>query len=150
MPFLLDRRIFPSILCAESLRLLLERLAWRSFFRTNFPSWLTRGKTPNSQGEGKPTSKHLFHHVFSVGEISEPMFVWKIPGLLLGLILCMNLDTGTSWQNSHFLSVGPKMVWPKNILKIGPFCCFHSFSSNSFVLLLGFLKQAGGSLLLAT
>lgn len=62
----------------------------------------------------------------------------------------MNLDTGTSWQNSHFSLSWPQNGMAKEHLENRSLCCFHSFSSNSFVLLLGFLKQAGGSLLLAT
>ena len=33
------------------------------------PEAETVGKVPTLTGKGKPTSKHLFDHIFSVGEI---------------------------------------------------------------------------------
>ena len=71
MPFLPRQNVSFPAFCVLRVTDCLKRLAWRSFFRTNFPSWLTRGKAPTLTGKGKPTSKHLFHQVFSVGMIQR-------------------------------------------------------------------------------
>ena len=92
---------------------------------------MTVGKGPTFTGKGKPTAKHLFHHVFSVGEIrrdpvksSEPRSVLKVIGSC-GDTPCMGSwirDLGGKIRT--FPSVGPKVVGPSNSLKIHPIAVF--------------------------
>lgn len=59
---------FPSILCTERNTLLLKGLLGVHFSLPISPEPETIWKVPTLTGKGKPTSKHLLHHIFSVGE----------------------------------------------------------------------------------
>lgn len=74
MPFLPRRKIAFSIFCVLRVTDCLETLVWRSFFKASSPEAVTVGTLT---GKVKASSKGLFHHVFSIGEISEPRSIWS-------------------------------------------------------------------------
>lgn len=65
-----------------------------------------------------------------------PSSYWNILGRLRDTVQvgeCQGLDTGPWGQNSHFYSVGPKKMWPRNCLKLHPVAVFlFLLDSESF------------------
>ena len=80
MRFLPRRKMAFSIFCMLRVTDCLEILVWASFFKASSPEAVTIGRGPTLTGKVKATSKSLFHHVFSIGEISEPRSVWSYLG----------------------------------------------------------------------
>ena len=64
--------------------------------------------------------------------------------------MSVNQDTDLGGKICIYLSVGPKVGWPYNCLKIHPIAVFSLLTAQGLLHPLAFLKQAGSSQLLAT
>ena len=149
MPFLPRRKIAFSIFCVLRVTDCLETLVWRSFFKASSPEAVTVGRSYTLTGKVKASSKGLFHHVFSIGEISEPRSIWSYLASY-GYTPCVWTWLLDLWGKiCIFLSGGPNTVWPSNCLKIHPIAVFLLLNMLDLLHSLGFLKQAGSSQLLA-
>ena len=95
--------------------------------------------------KGKPISKHLFYHVFSVERSYEPRSVWKILGFCgdTPWVWTWILDFGGKIPS--FLLVGPKAVWPSNCLKNHSIAVFLLLTGLYLVYPSEFLKDVGRS-----
>ena len=113
LPSLKEHSFF-CVLNAEC-HILLERLAWRTFFSIIYPDGVSVGKAPTVIGKAKPPSKCLVHHIFSVAEIQGAQVFLPNTWFLWEYILRVNY------------SIDPKMVQPSNCLKLHPTAVFFSF-----------------------
>ena len=138
---------FLCILCVES-HISLNRLAWRSFFSSNFPWWWSHRKAPTPTEKAKSPSTCPIHHIFSVAEFRCASMFLANSWFLREHIECER-GYQTLVANSDFHSVGPKMVRHSNCLKLHPLAAFFTYVSKSFVHPLGLLEHADGSQRLA-
>ena len=105
---------------------------------------------PTLTGKGKSTFQHLFHYVFSGGEIQWPYVCLEIS--------CKCGDIPWVWTRilelggkiHIFLLVCPKAGWPHNCLKMHPIALFSVVTALDLLHPLAFLKQLGSSKLLTT
>ena len=94
------------------------------FSFTISPEAVTGEKVPTLTGKGKPTSKCVFHHDFSLGQILGDLVCLQKSWILWGHTLSVNLDTKPWWQNLHFSLGGPKVVWLSNFWQIHPISAY--------------------------
>ena len=150
MPFLPQRKLSFPVYCELSDTCCWKALAWRSFFTCISPCDETIVNVPTLTGKGKPTFQHLFHYVFSGGEIQWPYVCLEISWKCGDIPWVWTRILELGGKIHIFLLVCLKAGWPHNCLKMHLIALFSVVTAPDLLHPLAFLKQLGSSQLLAT